>query len=84
MHSISDQFTWGAIKSQQHICQHEQKQTTQLKYSIVKLTWYIHSGRMELLKVVVLVSAFVYASMALSIEGEQKGVVKISIKKLRR
>ena len=39
---------------------------------------------MELLKVVMLVSAFVYASMALSIEGEQKGVVKISIKKLRR
>ena len=83
MHSISGQFTWGAIKSQQ-ICQHEQKQTTQLKYSIVKLTWYIHRGTMELLKVVMLVSAFVYASMALSIEGEQRGVVKISIKKLRR
>ena len=34
---------------------------------------------MELLKVVMLVGAFVYASMALSIEGEQKGIVKISI-----
>ena len=72
MLSISDQFTWGAIKSQEHICQQQQQQTTKLNYRIVKLTWYIHSGRMELLKVVMFVSAFVYASMALSIEGEQK------------
>ena len=34
---------------------------------------------MELLQVVMFVSAFVYASMALSIEGEQKGIVKTSI-----
>ena len=39
---------------------------------------------MELLQVMVLVGAFVYACMALSVEGEQKGVAKISIKKLRR
>ena len=75
MHSISGQFTRGAIKSQQHICQQQQKQTTQLKYSIVKFTWYIHRGTMGQLQVVMLVGAFVYACMALSIEGEQKGMI---------
>ena len=34
---------------------------------------------MEQLQVLMLVGAFVYACMALSVEGEQKGVVKISI-----
>ena len=56
----------------------------QITHLIAKwTTWYIHCGThtvertMELLKVVVLVSAFVLFTMALSIEGEQKGIVKV-------
>ena len=56
----------------------------QITHLIAKwTTWYIHCGThtvertMELLKVVVLVSAFVLFTIALSIEGEQKSIVKI-------
>ena len=41
-------------------------------YSL-KVNNLIHSGRMELLKVVVLVSTFAHFTMALSIEGKQNG-----------
>ena len=39
------------------------------------ITPYIHSGAMELLKVMMLVGGFVYVTMALSIEGAKKGMI---------
>ena len=58
------------------------RQTTQLIASEQPGTYTVeHTPWNELwscmLKVVVLVSAFVLFTMALSIEGEQKGIVKI-------
>ena len=67
-----------------HICrwQQQQQQQQQANYTAYKtnlnlLGTYIHSGTMELPKLVVLVSAFLLFTMAMSVEGEQIGVVKI-------
>ena len=51
------------------------RESTSSKILQQLITLYIHSGAMELLKVMMLVSGFVYVTMALSIEGAKKGMI---------
>ena len=51
------------------------RESTSSKILQQLITLYIHSGAMELLKVVMLVGGFVYVTMALSIEGAKKGMI---------